>query len=134
MLECLISKQKEFFIKGPGYIKPLTLKEVAQEIKFHDSTISRAIKDKYVLTSYGTIKIKDLFPGTAQYKNNENIVPIHIKNEITELISMENKNKPLSDQAIANLLKEKNIDVSRRTVAKYREQLGIKSSSMRKRI
>ena len=134
VLECLINKQKEFFIKGPGYIKPLTLKEVAQEIKFHDSTISRAIKDKYVLTSYGTIKIKDLFPGTALYKNNENIVPINIKNEITELISIENKNKPLSDQAIANLLKEKNIDISRRTVAKYREQLGIKSSSMRKRI
>lgn len=134
VLECIIDKQKEFFIKGPAYIKPLTLKDVAQVIKFHDSTVSRAIKDKYVLTSYGTIKIKDLFPGTVQYKNNENIVPAHIKNEIIELISMENKNKPLSDQVIANLLKEKNIDISRRTVAKYREQLGIKSSSMRKRI
>lgn len=134
VLECIIDKQKEFFIKGPAYIKPLTLKDVAQVIKFHDSTVSRAIKDKYVLTSYGTIKIKDLFPGTVQYKNNENIVPAHIKNEIIELISMENKNKPLSDQVIANLLKEKNIDISRRTVAKYRQQLGIKSSSMRKRI
>lgn len=134
VLECLIDKQKEFFIKGPEYIKPLTLKDIAQEIKFHNSTISRAIKDKYVLTSYGTIKIKDLFSNIVQYKNNEGIVPVHIKNEIIKFISMENKNKPLSDQALANLLKEKNIDISRRTVSKYREQLGIKSSSMRKRI
>ena len=61
VLECLIDKQKEFFIKGPEYIKPLTLKDIAQEIKFHNSTISRSIKYKYVLTIYGTIKIKDLF-------------------------------------------------------------------------
>ncbi|MBE6062299.1 MAG: RNA polymerase factor sigma-54 [Clostridium butyricum] len=134
VLECLTIKQREFFINGPGYIKPLVLRDVAQETKFHESTISRAIKDKYVMTSYGTIKIKDLFPGTAQYKDNENIVPIHIKKEIIEIISSENKKKPLSDQNIANILNERNIKVSRRTVAKYREQLGIKSSSMRKRI
>lgn len=134
VLECLIDKQREFFMKGPAYIKPLTLKDVGQEIKFHDSTISRAIKDKYVLTSYGTIRIKDLFPGTMQFKNNEDVVPMHIKNKIIKIISKENKTKPLSDQAISNILKENNIDISRRTVSKYREELGIKSSSMRKRI
>ncbi|HCW52686.1 MAG TPA: RNA polymerase sigma-54 factor [Clostridium sp.] len=134
VLECLINEQREFFIKGPEYIKILTLKDVAQKIKFHESTISRAIRDKYILTSYGTIKIKDLFLGNIQYKNNENIIPANIKNEITKIISMENKKKPLSDQAIADCLKEKNIQISRRTVAKYREQLGIKASSMRKRI
>lgn len=134
VLECLINEQKEFFIKGPEYIKVLTLKDVAQKIKFHESTISRAIKDKYILTSYGTIKIKDLFLGNIKYKNNENIIPVNIKNEIIKIISMENKNKPLSDQAIADCLKEKNVQISRRTVAKYREQLGIKASSMRKRI
>ncbi|NME82210.1 RNA polymerase factor sigma-54 [Clostridium sp. SM-530-WT-3G] len=134
VLECLINEQKEFFIKGPEYIKVLTLKDVAQKIKFHESTISRAIKDKYILTSYGTIKIKDLFLGNIKYKNNENIIPVNIKNEIKKIISMENKNKPLSDQAIADCLKEKNVQISRRTVAKYREQLGIKASSMRKRI
>lgn len=134
VLECLINEQRNFFIKGPEYMKALTLKDIAQKIKFHDSTISRAIKDKYILTSYGTIKLRDLFVGNIQYKNNENILPINIKNEIKRLISLENKNKPLSDQSIADCLKEKDIDISRRTVAKYREQLGIKASSMRKRI
>lgn len=134
ILECLIKKQRDFFIKGPGYIKPLTLKDVSQEIKFHDSTISRAIRDKYILTSYGTVKIKDLFPGGIQFKSNENIIPLRIKDEIMDVISKEDKCKPLSDQAISNELKLRNIDISRRTVAKYREELGIKSSSMRKRI
>lgn len=134
VLECLVEKQREFFMKGPTYIKPLTLKDVAQDIKFHNSTISRAIKDKYVLTSYGTIKIKDLFPGGTQFKNNEDIIPMNIKDEIIDIISKENKSKPLSDQSISTMLKEKNIDISRRTVSKYREELGIKSSSMRKRI
>lgn len=134
VLECLVKKQRDFFTMGPGYIKPLTLKDVAKEINFHDSTISRAVKDKYLLTSYGTIKIKDLFPGGAQFKNNENIVPVHIKDEIIDIISKENKSKPLSDQAISSELKTRNIEISRRTVAKYREELGIKSSSMRKRI
>ncbi|MDO5517017.1 MAG: RNA polymerase factor sigma-54 [Clostridium sp.] len=134
VLECLMDEQRDFFIKGPGYIKPLTLKDVGEKIKFHDSTISRAIKDKYVLTSYGTIKIKDLFPGAGQFKNNEDMIPMHIKDEIVNIISKENKCKPLSDQSISNMLKEKNIHVSRRTVSKYREGLGIKPSSMRKRI
>ncbi|AGF58865.1 RNA polymerase sigma-54 factor [Clostridium saccharoperbutylacetonicum] len=134
VLECLVDKQKEFFIHGKQHIKPLTLKEVAEKINVHESTVSRAVRDKYVLTSYGTIKIKDLFQSGMSSNNNEDMATIKIKNEIKEIINEENKSKPLSDQAISSMLAEKNMNISRRTVAKYREELGIKSSSMRKRL
>ena len=135
VLECVVDKQKEFFKFGKQYIKPLTLKEVAEIINVHDSTVSRAIKDKYVLTSYGTIKIKDLFAsGLTSSNSDDDMATIKIKNEIKRIIEEENKNKPLSDQIISNMLGEKNMNISRRTVAKYREELGIKSSSMRKRL
>lgn len=135
VLECLIDKQKEFFEKGYSYIKPLTLKEVSTQMGVHDSTISRTIKDKYILTSYGTIRIKDLFASGLTGNNNaDDLSTIKIKNEIKKIVNDENKAKPLSDQAICGMLQENNIKISRRTVAKYREELGIKSSSMRKRL
>jgi len=134
VLECVINKQKDFFKFGKQYIKPLTLKEVAEIIEVHDSTVSRAIKDKYVLTSYGTIKIKDLFANGLSSNNNDDMATIKIKNEIKRIIDEENKGKPLSDQIISSMLGDKNMNISRRTVAKYREELGIKASSMRKRL
>ncbi len=133
VLECLVDKQKDFFKLGKQYIKPLTLKEVAEIIKVHESTVSRAVKDKYVLTSYGTIKIKDLFANGVS-SNDDDMATVKIKNEIKKIINDENKGKPLSDQIISDILAEKNMNISRRTVAKYREELGIKSSSMRKRL
>lgn len=96
--------------------------------------MSRAIKDKYVLTSYGTIKIKDLFATGISSNNQEDMSTIKIKNLLKKIVEQENKEKPLSDQAISNMLTESNMKISRRTVAKYREELGIKSSSMRKRL
>ena len=135
VLECVINKQRDFFKFGKQYIKPLTLKEVAEIIEVHDSTVSRAIKDKYVLTSYGTIKIKDLFAnGLSSNNNDDDMATIKIKNEIKRIIDEENKSKPLSDQIISSMLEDKNMNISRRTVAKYREELGIKASSMRKRL
>lgn len=134
VLECVVDKQKEFFIGGKQYIKPLTLKEVAEIIGMHDSTVSRAIKDKYILTSYGTIKIKDLFASGVSCNNDEDMSTIKIKAEIKKIINEENKSKPFSDQIISSMLANKEINISRRTVAKYREELGIKSSSMRKRL
>jgi RNA polymerase sigma-54 factor len=133
VLECLIDKQKDFFKFGKQQIKPLILKEVAEIIKVHESTVSRAIKDKYVLTSYGTIKIKDLF-ASGLSSNDDDMATVKIKNEIKKIVNEENKGKPLSDQIISSILAEKNMNISRRTVAKYREELGIKSSSMRKRL
>lgn len=135
VLECVVDKQKDFFISGKQHIKSLTLKEVAEIIEVHESTVSRAIKDKYVLTSYGTVKIKDLFAsGLSSNNNDEDMATVKIKNEIKVIIEEENKSKPLSDQIISSMLADKNMNISRRTVAKYREELGLKSSSMRKRL
>ncbi|WP_297428156.1 RNA polymerase factor sigma-54 [Clostridium sp.] len=134
VLECLVDKQRDFFKFGKQHIKPLTLKEVAEIINLHESTVSRAIKDKYVLTSFGTIKIKDLFASGLSSNNDDDMATVKIKNEIKKIIDEENKNKPLSDQIISSMLAEKKMNISRRTVAKYREELGIKSSSMRKRL
>ena len=135
VLEKIIEKQKEFFKKGMNYLKPMTLKEIAEEIEMHESTVSRAIKDKYILTSFGTVKIKDLFvTGIVSKNSNEDIAVVQIKNRIKELIDKEDKKKPLSDQFISDRLNEEGIKISRRTVAKYREELLIKSSSKRKRV
>ncbi len=133
VLECLIDKQKDFFIFGRQHIKPLTLKEVSEKVNLHESTVSRAIKDKYILTSYGTIKIKDLF-ATGLSANNDDMATVQVKNEIKRIIDQEDRSKPLSDQIISSMLADKNMKISRRTVAKYREELGIKASSMRKRL
>ncbi|MEN8076056.1 RNA polymerase factor sigma-54 [Clostridioides difficile] len=136
LLECIVKKQKDYFEKGKDFLKPMILKDIANEIGIHESTVSRAIKDKYILTSRGTVKIKDLFCNgiVASGVNGEDISTNTIKNKIKRLIDLENKNKPLSDQVICDLLSKEQIDISRRTVAKYREELGIKSSSKRKRI
>ena len=134
VLECVVDKQKDFFKFGKQYIKTLTLKEVAEIINVHESTVSRAIKEKYVLTSYGTIKIKELFASGLSSSEDDDMATVKIKSEIKRIIDDENKGKPLSDQIISSILADKNMNISRRTVAKYREALGIKSSSMRKRL
>ena len=113
----------------------MTWRELADEMRLHESTVSRAIKDKYILTSRGTVKIKELFSNgiVSCGINGEDVSTNTIKNKIKKLVNLENKGKPLSDQAICDLLNKEDIVISRRTVAKYREELGIKSSSKRKR-
>ena len=137
VLQKILEKQKDYFEKGEKYLKPMTLKEIAEKLEMHESTISRAIRDKYILTSMGTIKIKDLFVNSISNKEKshgeEDVTVINIKKDLEEVIKEEDKRKPLSDQAISEILKEKGMAISRRTVAKYREELGIKSSSKRKR-
>lgn len=133
VLEKIILKQKEYFEKGYNYLKPMTLKEIAEELEVHESTISRAVKDKYILTDRGTVKIKDLFT-TGVSNGDEDLGVVKIKNKIKELVDGEEKTKPYSDQFICDKLKEEGMNISRRTVAKYREELGIKSSSKRKRL
>lgn len=136
VLEKIVEKQTEYFDKGEVALKAMTLKEVADELSIHESTVSRAIKDKFVLTANGTKRIKDLFttalPGNGG--EQEDITVINIKKKIKELIEAENKQKPMSDQGICDELKNNGMNISRRTVAKYREELGIQSSSKRKRI
>ena len=139
VLEKVLEFQKGFFEKGTKALKPMTLKQVAEAIEMHESTVSRAIRDKYILTDFGTVKIKDLFASGvsqgASYSSSdeEDLTVSNIKKMIEEIIVAENKEKPLSDQNISDILKDKDIKISRRTVAKYREEMGIKSSSKRKR-
>ena len=134
VLEIIIRKQREYFEKGYNFLKPMTLKEIAEELQVHESTISRAVKDKYVLTDRGTVKIKDLFTTSISSLNSEDTGVIKIKNKIKGIIESEDKKKPYSDQNISDKLKENGMNISRRTVAKYREEMQIRSSSKRKRL
>ncbi|PFA67454.1 RNA polymerase sigma-54 factor [Bacillus sp. AFS015802] len=132
----LVEKQKAFFQKGPSAIQPLTLKQVADEIDVHESTISRAVKGKYMQTPYGIFELKYFFTSaikSVRLEDSEAASARTVKNELQKLIDEEDKKKPLSDQKIVNLLLDKGYDVSRRTIAKYRDQMGITSSTMRKR-
>ncbi len=127
VLQKILEKQKDYFEKGEKYLKPMTLKEIAEKLEMHESTISRAIRDKYILTSMGTIKIKDLFVNSISNKEKsdgeEDVTVINIKKVLEEVIKEEDKRKPLSDQAISEILKEKGMAISRRTVAKYRRRV-----------
>ncbi|KEI14779.1 RNA polymerase sigma54 factor [Clostridium novyi B str. ATCC 27606] len=134
ILEKILEIQRDYFDYGRKALKPMTLKDIAELLEMHESTISRAIRDKYINTDRGTIKIKDLFT-TKIFRNDsfEEVSVNIIKNNIKELINSEDKKKPLSDQKICNILKESGVEISRRTVAKYREELNILSSNKRKR-
>lgn len=136
ILEKVVEKQNDYFDKGQKYLKPMTLKEMADELGIHESTVSRAIKEKYILTNTGTVKIKDLFAnGISKTEGKgDDVAVINIKKLIKDMIDREDKKKPLSDQLICDELNKKNFNISRRTVAKYREELEIRSSSKRKRI
>ncbi|PLS06956.1 RNA polymerase factor sigma-54 [Neobacillus cucumis] len=131
----IVEKQPAFFQKGSQYLVPMTMKEIANELDIHESTVSRAVREKYVQTPIGTFPLKTFFTSTIQtISDEESTSSAQVKNEISALVAGENKEKPLSDQDMAEQLKQqKGILVSRRTVAKYREQLGIPSSSKRKR-
>lgn len=134
VLEKIVELQKEYFDFGEGFLKPMTLREVADELSIHESTVSRAIREKYVYTNKGTIRIKDIFTTKIVSSNlTEGVSSQIIKKEIEELISKEDKHFPLSDMAICDILNSKDMNISRRTVAKYREELGLKSSTGRKR-
>jgi RNA polymerase sigma-54 factor len=130
----IVEKQTRFFENGKDYLVPMTMKEVAGELDIHESTVSRAVKEKYVQTPIGTFPLKFFFTSTIQMVSNESTSSNQVKNEIASLIESEDKQRPLSDQEIVEKLKiSQGIVVSRRTIAKYRDQLGIASSSKRKR-
>ncbi|MBV7505810.1 RNA polymerase factor sigma-54 [Bacillus sp. sid0103] len=131
----IIEKQTAFFQKGSQYLVPMTMKEIAGELNIHESTVSRAVREKYVQTPNGTFPLKSFFTSTIQTVSvDENTSSTQVKKKIATLIENENKQKPLSDQDIVEQLKtEEGMVVSRRTIAKYRDQLGIPSSAKRKR-
>ncbi|ENQ3105903.1 RNA polymerase, sigma 54 subunit, RpoN/SigL [Bacillus sp. 491mf] len=135
VMEVIIEKQRDFFMNGPQYLKPLALKEVAEILGVHESTISRATRNKYVQTPYGLFEMKSFFSNAVTTTEDEAVSTKRVKQLIGEFVEKENKKKPLSDQKISKMLEEEyEIVVSRRTVAKYREQLNIPASSLRKTI
>ncbi|MBS4174032.1 RNA polymerase factor sigma-54 [Bacillus sp. FJAT-49736] len=129
----ILQKQVNFFLKGKEYLKPMTMKEVADEIGTHESTVSRAVREKYIQTPFGTFELKYFFSAALLSLEESNASAVQVKNKIAYLIQHEDKIKPLSDQAIVEHLHGEGIVVSRRTVAKYRDQLKILPSSKRRR-
>ncbi|MFG1499764.1 RNA polymerase factor sigma-54 [Halobacteriovorax sp. XZX-3] len=129
----IVKKQQQFFKKGPKHLKPMVLKDVANELGVHESTVSRATSNKYMHTPIGLFELKYFFnAGIGGDKGGIDVAGEVLKLKIKELIDNENEKKPLSDQKIADLLSQEDVKVARRTVAKYREMLGILSSSKRK--
>lgn len=134
VMQEILNVQMDFFMKGPQYLKPLTMKRISDAIEIHESTVSRAVRDKFVQTPFGTFEMRYFFKSSIQTTSNEDTSSEIVKQLIEGLVKKEDKQKPLSDQKIvAQLEKEHEIILSRRTVAKYRDQLGIPSSSKRKR-
>ncbi|WP_270839016.1 RNA polymerase factor sigma-54 [Peptacetobacter hiranonis] len=131
--EAIIDEQQEFIQKGEKYIKPMKMKDIADKLEIHESTVSRGVNGKYMLTPFGLYEFKFFFNAALETDNSsEGASSAGIKRDIKDIIDRENKKKPLSDDAISKMLKEKGVSVARRTVAKYREEMGIASSSRRK--
>lgn len=133
--QIILEEQKEFFFRGPSGLKPFQMAEAAKMLSVHKSTISRAVGGKYLQCSWGVFPLRYFFPQPAAAEtgpSGKNILALQIKNVIKELIVSERKKHPYSDQKLCELLLERGIDISRRTVAKYREELGIPKAAGRK--
>jgi RNA polymerase sigma-54 factor len=133
--ESIVEKQREFLENGVQYLKPMILRDVAQAVGMHESTISRVTSNKYVHTPQGLFELKYFFNSSISRVADEDIASESVKQAIRKIINEEDKDNPLSDQAIVKMLEDKDgIKIARRTVAKYREMLGILSSSKRKKM
>jgi RNA polymerase sigma-54 factor len=134
VMNYIVERQREFFEKGVQYLKPLTLREVAEVINMHESTVSRVTNEKFVQTPRGVLPLKFFFSSGLSTTAGEDVSARGIKAQIQKLVAEENPKHPLTDQAIVNILKETGVQIARRTVAKYRDQLGVLSARMRKRV
>lgn len=131
---CIVGKQQDFLEHGSISMKPMVLRDVAEELQLHESTISRVTTQKYMHTPNGIVEFKYFFSSHVSTATGGECSSTAIRALIKELVENENQTKPLSDSKIAELLKEKGINVARRTIAKYREAMNIASSSQRKRL
>ncbi len=133
VVEAIVDRQCDFFDKGPLYLKMLNLKDIAATVGVHISTVSRAINGKYLQCQRGIFELKFFFPSGVIHDRSTNVSAQSIKSVISDIIAHEDVRKPVSDQKIADQLSTIGLDISRRTIAKYRESLGIPASSKRKR-
>ncbi|MFO7821446.1 MAG: RNA polymerase factor sigma-54 [Lentisphaeria bacterium] len=128
----LLEKQRGFFEGGVSNMKPLTMSEVAADLEVHETTVSRAIANKYMMTPHGLFPFRHFFSTGYTTGGGEEVSSHVVKQKLRELVNSEDKRKPLSDNKLAEMLKQEGFDVARRTVAKYREELDIMSSNMRR--
>jgi RNA polymerase sigma-54 factor len=131
--ECIVDKQRDFFERGIEHLKPMILRDIAEEVGMHESTISRVTSNKYVATPRGLFELKFFFNSAIKRSTEDDIASESVKQAIKKLIDSEDTRRPHSDQKIVELLAQQKIVIARRTVAKYREMAGILSSSKRKK-
>jgi RNA polymerase sigma-54 factor len=131
--EAIVKKQLEFLEHGVSKLRPMILREIAQDVNMHESTVSRVTTNKYVYTPQGIFELKFFFNNPVSSTSGDDVASESVREKIKQLITDEDPKTPLSDQQIADELKKHNIDIARRTVAKYREMLGVLPSSKRKK-
>ncbi|HTS87819.1 MAG TPA: RNA polymerase factor sigma-54 [Gemmatimonadales bacterium] len=134
VMNFIVDRQREFFDKGIEYLKPLTLREVAEVINMHESTVSRVTNEKYVQTPRGVLPLKFFFSSALSTASGEDASARSIRAKLQKMVAEEKPGDPLTDQQIVHLFQEQGIKIARRTVAKYRDQLGILPARMRKRV
>jgi RNA polymerase sigma-54 factor len=134
VMESILKFQRDFFENGISHLKPLVLREVAEDIGMHESTISRVTTNKYTHTPQGIFELKYFFNSSIQRVHGEAIASASVQDKIRQIIDSENPRKPFSDDKIAKMLKASNINIARRTVAKYREMMKVLPSNKRKQL
>jgi len=134
VMNFIVDRQRDFFEEGVEHLKPLTLREVAEHIDMHESTVSRVTNDKFAQTPRGVLPLKYFFSSGLSTDYGEDVSARGVRAKIKKLVEDEDPHDPLTDQAIVDKLKEEGVQIARRTVAKYRDQLGILSARMRKRV
>ncbi len=132
--ESIVKMQRNFLDHGISALKPMVLRDVAEDIGMHESTVSRVTSSKYIHTPQGIFELKFFFNSSIKRVEGDGVASEAVKNRIREIITAEDARRPFSDQELVELLRQSNIDIARRTVAKYREMLGILSSSKRKKL
>jgi RNA polymerase sigma-54 factor len=128
----IVKRQREFMEKGVAHLKPMTMSQVADVVGVHETTVSRAVSGKYIETPQGVFEMKYFFTAGLQNANGENLSNTSVKDMIAEIFKAEDTAKPLSDQEVVKMLTAKGINIARRTVAKYRDELGILPSNLRR--
>lgn len=131
-MESILKFQRPFFENGITHLKPMVLRDVAEDIEMHESTISRVTTNKYAYTPQGIFELKYFFNSSIKRIHGDAIASASVQDKIKKIIESENPKKPFSDSKMAEMLKDQNVDIARRTVAKYREMLGVLSSNKRK--
>ena len=129
----IVSRQRDFLDHGPSHLKPMTMGEIADAVGVHETTVSRAVSGKYMATPQGVFEMKYFFTSGYQTATGESLSNTSVKGAILDLLKHENGSAPLSDQEIVEILTERGIPIARRTVAKYRSELNILPSHMRRK-